>query len=180
MVSTQVRHRARQFGTHWPMIFTLGVVLYFVLSFFNVGARLQAVDLHNPFTDDSLAATSAASDGATQATTKAPSSNVGALRFTVQRVDVSPSTKHPGSLDVRASFEVRNSASENVTFRPDELKVKQGNSVTGTAQASSAVVSPHFAMVIPATFTVSPTKGTSFELLYGDRSIYHGDLTSLR
>jgi hypothetical protein len=175
----QVRHRARQFGTHWPMLFTVGVAIYFLVSALDLGSKIDLPSLDNNPLHEQTSATTPITSSTT--TISASSANAGDLRFSVKHVEVTPNVKHPGTIDARVTLDIRNNnGSSNITVRPEALKAKQGDTVVGATQSSAATISPHLAMIVPATFTLSANKGTAFELIYGDRSIYKGDLAEFR
>lgn len=159
--------------THWPMTFVIIVVLYFVMTAFDVRDRIPSFGDNNGSEQ-----TATADSGTTSTTSTTIAVKPGAFKYEVVGFHLDYDKKHPTTLSGNVSLQVRNTTGSNLKFDATELRlIRVDDGATSQpvlADKAPLTIASKSSMIVPVTFRVSPKPGAEYKLTYRGQTIFTG------
>lgn len=176
--STMISSQWRKLGSNWPMLFTIGVAIYFLMS----AIRLPNIDVPT-FSSSKDKEEPAAQrqvqehdKGATTNTTSVVG-NAKDLKFKVVGLRMEVDKKNPTQVDAKTTFEISNTTTGNVDFQPSQLVIRAvGATEKKQPKGNTPIVtvSPHVSTIVPITFSIKPYSNSAYEMIYMGTTIFTG------
>lgn len=171
----------RKLADDWPVIFAVGVAIWFAIAGLGASGLSFSHASNNADKPATVEDTQKPSTVSTDdvSTTKNPDNAAviaGPLKIKVVSFRVSADKKSPGTLNGKATLELRNTTKENVTFHPSQLYIQRvGDPTPITPKGSIDIgVSPNLPVTAPVNFVLQPDPTATYELVYAGHVIYQG------
>lgn len=156
----------------WPMLFTWGVAIYFVLA-----AITLTLDVPSVPGVSNLGRSNSPSGETPTAATSNEKAGSGAFSFRVVAFRIVPDRSQVGVFVAEVTVEVENTGTDNAFFRPAALALRNGYGDSATPfkpELTRMAISPQVGQLVSIGFRIEPVPGSDYTLSYQGREIYTG------